>query len=137
MASYPGWLHRTTPDYARLLRTTPDYAGLLPDYFELRHTTSGLLRSTRPDTEVLGTRPEDPPGPRGNYLLDFLSPLCRFSLHLQFPYIQWRGLLPMLVCAHPHQYIFRVPLPPGQKYGISGFENFSPKRNNDAYDVCK
>ena len=39
-ASYHGWLRRTTPDYA----------GLLPDYFELRRTTSGLLRSTRPDT---------------------------------------------------------------------------------------
>ena len=54
-ASYLGWLRRTTPDYA----------GLLPDYFELRQTTSGLLRSTRPDTEVLNTRPEDQPGPRG------------------------------------------------------------------------
>ena len=75
MASYPGWLRRTTPDYA----------GLLQDYFELRQTTSGLLRSARPDTGVLGTRPEDQPGPRGNYLLDFLSPLCRFSLHLQLP----------------------------------------------------
>ena len=59
------------------------YAGLVPDNFELRRTTSGLLRSARPDTGVLGTRPEDQPGPRGNYLLDFMSPLCRFSLHLQ------------------------------------------------------
>ena len=70
-ASYPGWL----------CRTTPDYAGLLSAYFELRRTTSGQLG--RPDTGVLGTRPEGQPGPRGNYLLDFLSPLCRFSLHLR------------------------------------------------------
>ena len=51
-ASYYGWLRRTMPDY---------------------------FRSTRPDTGVLSTRPEDQPGPRENYLLDFLSPLCRFS----------------------------------------------------------
>ena len=65
-----------------LRRTTPDDAGLLPVYYELRQTTSGLLQSTRPDTGVLNTRPEDQPGHRGNYLLDFLSPLCRFGLHL-------------------------------------------------------
>ena len=75
MASYHGWLRRTTPDYA----------GLLPVYYELRRTTSGLLRSTRPDTGVLNTRPKDQSGPRGNYLLDFLSPMCCFGLHLQLP----------------------------------------------------
>ena len=77
--------------YVGLLRTT---SGLLPDYFELRRTTSGLL--TKPDTGVFGTRPEDQPGPWGNYLLDFLSPgpSCVGSVYIYscriragFPYI--------------------------------------------------
>ena len=81
---------RTTSVYSSGLRlaTPVGCAGLLrtmPDYFKLCRTTSGLLRSTRPDTGVLGTRPEDQPGPRGNYLLDFLSPLCRIGLHVQLP----------------------------------------------------
>ena len=101
---YVSGLLRTTASYLGwLCRTTPDYAGLLPDYFEPRRTTSGLLRSARPDTAVLGTSPEGQPGPRGNHLLEFLSPLCRFRyiygcrIRAGFPYIQWRGLLPTLV----------------------------------------
>ena len=72
--SYLGWL----------CRTTPDYVGLLLDYFEPRRTTSGLPRSARPDTGVLGTSPEGRPGPRGNHLLDFCLP-CAGSVHLRLP----------------------------------------------------
>ena len=81
-------------------RSTPDYAWLaVPDYFR---TTSGLLRSARPDTGVLSTSPEGRPGPGGSHLLDFCLP-CAGSVHLSrgcriragFPYIQWRGLLPI------------------------------------------
>ena len=71
-ASYLGWLRRTTPDYARLL----------PDYFELRRTTSGLLGRTQGFSIPA---PRTSLGLGGNYLLDFLSPLCRFGLHLQLP----------------------------------------------------
>ena len=63
----------------------PDYSGLCRTTSGLRRTTSGLLRSATPATGVLDTLPKDQPGPRGNYLLDFLSPLCRFSLHLRLP----------------------------------------------------
>ena len=108
MDSRHGQLRRSMfPVYSGLrLATSVGCAGLLrtmPDYFEPRRTTSGLLRSARPDTAVLGTSPEGQPGPRGNHLLEFLSPLCRFRyiygcpIRAGFPYIQWRGLLPTLV----------------------------------------
>ena len=105
---YSGLRLATAVGCAGLLRTMPDYfqttSGLLPDYFRTTSNYARLLRSARPDTGVLGTRPEDQPGPRGNHLLDFLSP-CVGSVYIYscriragFPYIQWRGLLPMLVC---------------------------------------
>ena len=70
MASYLGWL----------CRTTPDYAGLLPDYFEPRRNTSGLLRSARPDTGVLGQ-----PGPRGKPPTRLPVSPVPVSLHLWLP----------------------------------------------------
>ena len=91
--SYPGWLYRTTPDYA----------GLLPDYFELRQTTSGLLRSATPATGILDTLPKDQPGPRGNYLLDLPSPLCRFTSSNIFitPAIQYNSIINTYSLVHP------------------------------------
>ena len=81
-SDYGSGLLRTTASYpvgcARLLRTMPTTSGLL-------RTTPGLLRSARPDTGVLGTRPEDQPGPRGKLPTRLPVSLCRFSLHLQLP----------------------------------------------------
>ena len=69
-----------TPDYSGLLRTTPDYSRLLrtPDGY------SGWLLRTILDGYA-GHRgsqypPQGPVRPWGNYLQDFLSPLCRFCI---------------------------------------------------------
>ena len=69
-ASYHDWLRRTIPDYAGLL---PDYAGLLLDYLAGHR---GYQHPPRGPACIWAS---------GNYLLDFLSPLCRFKLHLQLP----------------------------------------------------
>ena len=64
-----------TPDYSGLRMATPDgYAGLL-------RTTSDGYAGHRGSQYP----PQGPAWPRGNYLQDFLSPLCRFCLHLRLP----------------------------------------------------
>ena len=92
-----------SPDYSGLRMATPDrYSGWLlwmatPDY-------SGLLRMATPATGVLGTLPKGQHGLGETTYKTSCLP-CAGSVYLYdcriragFPYIQWRGLLPMLVC---------------------------------------
>ena len=83
---YSGWLLRMA---------TPDY--------------SGLLRMTTPATGVLGTLPKGQPDLGETTYKTSCLP-CAGSVYLYdcriragFPYIQRRGLLPMLVCGLCYQ----------------------------------
>ena len=93
---------KVTPDYSRLRMATPDgYSGLLwttPDGY------SRLLRMDTPATGVLSALPKGQPGlGEATYQTSCLPCAGSFSLYdfrirAGFPYIQRRGLLPMLVC---------------------------------------
>ena len=83
--------HGQQSDYSSGLLRTPD-------------GYSGLLRMATPATGVLSTLPKDQPGLGGTTYKTFCLP-CAGSVYIYdcriragFPYIQRRGLLPMLVC---------------------------------------
>ena len=80
---------------------TPDYSGLL---WTTPHGYSGLLRLATPATGVLSALPKGQPGLGETTYQTSCFP-CAGSFYLYdcriragFPYISWRGLLPMLVC---------------------------------------